>query len=406
MVSVFRVPKLGLTAEEVTIAKWLKNPGDPVTAGEPFVVVETDKAALDVEAPGDGFLSAQRVEEGGVIAVGAELAVFVSSRDEVGQGAQAPVPTAAEEPPGPAQPAVPAGAASVPDALAPGAERHRASPAVRRRAMRQGIDLGAIRGTGPNGRIRMQDLDLAAGAAEAPALRTPGAAHIEAMGRVRRTTAQRMLESAQAIPQFTLRREVDVETVLELRQILRESFLRSDAPLSLMDFLIQASADALIRHPALRSQLAGPLSDGRIAVREGADIGMAVAAPEGLLVPVIAGAHELSLVEIARARRACVDAAKTGRLPARFAGQGCFTISNLGPYDVDEFHALVNPGEAAIVAVGRVRRVPAENDGAIALRPRMVLTFTFDHRLVDGAEGAQFAKDLVEKFESRDWRLV
>lgn len=161
-----------------------------------------------------------------------------------------------------------------------------------------------------------------------------------------------------------------------------------------------------MKHPMLRGQLAAPLEEGRVQIRDSADIGIAVAASEGLLVPVIAGVEGLPLLEIAKVRRQAVEAAASGRLPAKFAVPGCFTISNLGPYGVDAFHALVNPGEAAILALGAVRRLAVEHEGAIALRRRVALTFTFDHRLVDGAEGARFAGDIVDMFEGRDWTLV
>lgn len=406
LTTVFRVPKLGLTAEEVKIANWLKQPGDPVKAGEAFVVVETDKAALDIEAPQDGFLQRRYAEEGGVVAVGAELAAFAATRDEPAEALpQAPASrTAAPATLAPVPGDTPYdGGAAVPRDN-PADTRYRASPAVRQRARERGIDLAAIVGTGPRGRIRLQDLENAAppGAAQ-PA---PAARHVEEIGRVRRATAQRMLASARDIPQFTLRRSVDVETVLAMRALLLESFRRAEAPLSITDFLLQASAHALMLHPDLRAQISGALEDGRVAVRDAADIGIAVATPAGLLVPVLQGVERMSLVEIAGSRREAVAAAQAGRLPARFAGQGCFTVSNLGAFDVDEFHALVNPGEAAIVAVGTIRQVPAVQDGQVVVRQKLTLTFTFDHRLVDGAEGAQFAKDLVDKLEGRDWRLV
>ena len=161
-----------------------------------------------------------------------------------------------------------------------------------------------------------------------------------------------------------------------------------------------------MKHPALRAQLAGSLEAGRLQIRDTAAFVIAVAAAEGLLVPVIAGVDRMPHREIAKARRLAVDTAASGRLPASFAVPGCFTVSNLGPYGADAFHALVNPGEAAIVAVSAVRRGPVEHEGAIALRRRVALPFTFDHRLVDGAAGALFAGDIVATLERRDWTLV
>lgn len=400
MANVFRVPKLGLTAEEVTVDKWLKGPGDPVRAGEPFVVLQTDKAALDVDAPQDGYLQECLRQVGDVVPIGAELAVFSTVPGDTSVQREGATFSTADPNQAAAQPAHPKSSAPTYDNHM---ERHRGSPAVRRRARELGLDLDGVVGTGPRGRIRMQDLNAKPNAHLAQSSADPA---IGEMSRVRLATAQRMVVSAQTIPQFALRREADMEKVMSVRDLLRSSFATSGADLSLMDFLLMAAAQSLMQYPALRTHLVGELGEGRTAVCHNADIGVAVASTQGLLVPVISGVQDLSLLDIAKARRAAVDAAQGGHLPARFAGKGCFTVSNLGPYGVDAFDALINPGEAAIVAVGAVRHVPSAHEGVLALRRRMVLTFSFDHRLVDGAEGAQFAGDLVNRLEAADFRLV
>lgn len=381
--------------EEVTIQEWLKKPGEPVREGEPFLVVETDKAALYIEAPVDGYLRKTMAEPGERVTLNGVLAIFSTAPDE---------PVAEEAAPARASLSAASATAEPRPGEVADRPRHRASPAVRRRARELGFDLAGIVGTGPHGRIRMEDVEARASAPKTIGADAAGASL--QLGRIRLVTARRMMQSAAEIPQFTLRHRVDMRAVLELRTVLRASFARSGARLSLMDFLLQASSEALMAHPNLRAVLDGPLSRGTVQIRPHASIGIAVDTPAGLLVPVLPGVEKLSLVEIARMRNEAVQAAVSGALPARFLAPGTFTVSNLGPFDVDEFHALVNPGEAAILAVGSIRKVVGVEGERPVPKDELVLTFTFDHRLVDGAEGARFAKTLVDRLEGRDWRII
>lgn len=395
MVKVFRVPKLGLTMDQVTVNGWLKEPGDLVQAGDPFVTVETDKAALDVEATEDGYLRQRAAAVGESVPVGAPLAVFSTTRDEaLGQAPAdgdigAPPPARAEATPVARTTDVPTG------------PRHRASPAVRRRARELGIDLVTLGGSGPSGRIRMRDLDNFRPAPAAP-VATSGAER-RVLSRVRRVSAERMVESARSIPQYSLRRYVDVTTLTGMLTTLRANFGKG---LSITDFILQATAQAIMAHPLLRSEMTEPLSEGVYLVHPHADVGLAVDTPEGILVPVIPAAEELSLAQFAAARHEAVAAAMEGRILSRFAGRATFTISNLGPFGVDEFHALVTPGETGVLAVGAVRRVPHMDFGTLCEKDVIALTWTFDHRLVDGVQGARFSETLTTAIGKGSWRLV
>lgn len=216
------------------------------------------------------------------------------------------------------------------------------------------------------------------------------------MSRVRRTTAERMVASATDIPQFSLRRRVAVEAVLAAKQRLVASSGEA-VRLSLTDFLLRALARGLMAHPALRGRLEGTLADGVVSLSPTADIGLAVDTPSGLLVPVLADLGEKSVAEIAELRSEAVAGARLGRLSARFAGEPVFSLSNLGPFAVDDFTALVSPGETGVLAVGAVRPEPVAEDGHVQVRPMLTLTFSFDHRLIDGAEGARFAARVAEE---------
>lgn len=395
MVKVFRVPKLGLTMDQVTVNRWLKEPGDAVRAGDPFVVVETDKAELDVEATEDGYLRQQAASPGEAVPVGAPLAVFTTSPDE-----SVPAGVAGKEgEPASLPPQAPSPRTSTPDD--PRTARYRASPAVRRRARELGIDLAAVAGSGPSGRIRLRDLDVphpeSASSAAAPAMERG------VLSRVRRVSAQRMVDSARTIPQFTLRQTVDVSNLEQLLSTLRSSF---STGVSITDFIVSACAAAMMEHPLLRSELQEPLSEGVYLVHPHADIALAVDTPEGIVAPVIGQADALALASLAGERRQAVAAAMAGRLPSRFAGRSTFTVSNLGPFGVDEFHALVTPGDAAVVAVGAMRKTPRLEPGGVIERTVLTLTFTFDHRLVDGAEGARFAQAVVSRMQGDSWQLV
>jgi pyruvate dehydrogenase E2 component (dihydrolipoyllysine-residue acetyltransferase) len=346
------MPALGMAQDTGTVLRWLKEDGASVVKGEPLLEVETDKVTVEIEAPADGTLAGLAVPEGAEVPVGSVIALVLAEGEQVA--------------------AVPAPAAAAPPAASP--RRRLASPKARRLAEARGIDLAAVAGSGPGGAVVAEDLE-GTGPEPPPAL---------AVGTVWRVMAERMARAWQEIPQFVLTRDVDARRLL-----------RRDEGVSVTDLLVQASAGALARHPRVRASW----RDGDL-VAGGVDVGVAVATAEALVVPVIHGADRLTLAEISARRRELAGAARAGTLRPEDVQGATFTISNLGMYGVDAFQAIVNPPQAAILAVGRIVERPVAIDGALAARPILTLTLSFDHRVVDGARGAEFLDTLASLVES------
>jgi pyruvate dehydrogenase E2 component (dihydrolipoamide acetyltransferase) len=375
------IPKVGLVMEEVRVVRWLKNVGDGVTAGEPLLEVETEKSVVEIEAAATGRLTQILVQADSRAAVGDQVA-WIESDEAEGAGA-----AAARE-----------------------GERHaariRSTPVARKLAAEHDIDLGALVGTGPGGRVQLDDVQRALGAPrlQAPRLAKPSA---QSLPPLRRALARAMTLSNATIPQFTVARSVDWTEL----QFLRREFgakLADDAPgLSVNDFLLLAVARALMEFPALNATFSGdPESDDACLVQaSGAHIGLVVAIDNGLLVPVIHGVERLGLAQIARRRQDCVERGLKGRLKREEVDGATFSISNLGAQGPDRFTAIINPPQSAILAVGRQRDCVVLRDGAIVVRPQSDLTLTVDHRVADGRLASQFLARLVAILEGRDWRL-
>ena len=438
------MPALELAQETGKVLHWLKRPGDTVRKGEPIVEIETDKVTVEIEAPASGVLRDVSAQEGDVVPVGRTIAVLVGADEAAVTAAAATV-----MPPGsaaatgalPAPPAL-AGAAAVGSAGAVKAsplarkvaEQHgvdiarirtpsgriekadvlafvesqkgsgnggqgrlvAASPKARRLAAERGLDLGALRGTGPGGAVLVTDLPAARVAAASAIGTAPleGARPVSApgVGTVWRIMAERMTASWTSAPHFYLVREVNVSRLVSWLDRARK---QTGARITYSDLLVKLVAAGLIRHPRVNVSW----RDGAIAQHAEINIGLAVAIDDGLVVPVIHHADTLGLAEIAARREDVVARAQAGKLrPADIQG-GVFTISNLGMYGVDAFSAIVNPPQAAILAVGRIAdRVVAVN-GQPAVQPTMMLTLSCDHRALDGARGAQFLGALAELVE-------
>lgn len=398
----FCMPKLGITMDEGTVSRWLVREGGAVRAGDPLLLVETDKAEVEVVATEDAVVLKILVDDGGSAPVGKPIAYFGKPGE---------------------QPAVAPAATHPATATAVAAERRRASPLARRLAAAHGLELGALSGTGPRGRVIRRDVEaaLAARAATPAAVAAPAASpaaapvpaaaaagptggRLEQLSRMRRIIAERMTYSVQTIPTFRITMAADVTATLALRDTLAPLLSRAGVRLTLTDFLIQAAAQALMEHPAANASfVAGPdWASSQIRYHDRANIGLAVAVPDGLLVPVLAGADTLSLVETARQRSTLAEGARAGRLrPDQLSG-GTFTISNLGPYGVEQFDAIINPPEAAILAAGRAVPKPVFRDGRLEERTVIYLTATCDHRVLDGAAGARFLGGVVERLEQAD----
>jgi len=413
------MPALELAQESGKVLHWLKSPGDTVTKGEPLVEIETDKVTTEIEAPASGVLGDLTARDGDVVPVGQAIALIFAP-DEARSVGRAPAVAPPPRTGGAA--AVPAPAATIKasplareiarehgvdlaqvraaggkiekaDVLAHIASRKEpaavdgtaarltaASPKARKLAGERGLDIRALRGSGPGGAVLAADL-AAAGLREAPGV-----------GTVWRIMAERMTASWTSAPHFYLFREVNVSRLISWRERVST---QTGARITYTDLLVKLVAAALSRHPGVNASW----KDGAIVRNAQINIGLAVAIDDGLVVPVIHRADTLSLAEIAARREDVVSRGQAGKLrPADIQGGG-FTISNLGMYGVDAFNAIVNPPQAAILAVGRIAdRVIAVN-GQPAVQPTMMLTLSCDHRALDGARGAQFLGALADLLE-------
>lgn len=419
MASEVKLPRLGQGMEAGTIVKWLKAEGDRVEKGEPLYELDTDKVTQEVEAEASGVLLAIAVQEGEV-PVGQTVA-FIGSPDEaVGslgrEGGFAALEVQEEDAPGPAgvaerelgreaaaAPAAPAGRA-----FRAAEGRVKASPLARRIARQRGIDLASITGTGPEGRVVAEDVERAAAAAPAPAaapaVATPAAVaapapaegvEVQKLSSVRRTIARRLTQAWQA-PAFQITMSADMTRAQELRERLVERLAEGGTKPTISDILTKACAAALMRHRAVNALFA----DDAVELHPSANVGLAVAAPAGLVVPVLPSCERRTIGEIAAARAALVGRARTGKLELSELQGGTFTISNLGMYGVEQFVAVLNPPQVAILAVGAVEEKPLARDGELVVRPLVALTLTCDHRAVDGATAADFlrtVKDFLEE---------
>jgi pyruvate dehydrogenase E2 component (dihydrolipoyllysine-residue acetyltransferase) len=411
LASEVKLPRLGQGMEAGTIVKWLKAEGDKVEKGEPLYELDTDKVTQEVEAEASGVLLRIAVAEGEV-PVGQTIA-FIGE-----EGEQAPEPSGNgasaaqqvdEEPqeegsPGHAREQEREQGRDAAEQIAEARQRPtqdsgrvKASPLARRIARERGIELSALTGTGPEGRIVAEDVERA-GVSGAPAVApaAPAAAAGEVERReltsIRKTIARRLTEAWQ-IPVFQLQVSVDMTRANELVARLRE---HDEGPkATLTDVLTKVCAAALLRHREVNAQY----TDDAILLLPTANIGIAVAAPQGLVVPVIHGAERLRLADIAAARADIVSRAREGKLARDDLEDGTFTISNLGMFRVERFTAVLNPPQAAIVAIGATEERAVAVDGEVVVRPTMTITGTFDHRAVDGAPAAEFLQTVKELLE-------
>jgi pyruvate dehydrogenase E2 component (dihydrolipoamide acetyltransferase) len=383
---------LSPTMEEGRVVTWHKKEGDHVTAGDIVAEVETDKAVMELQARGDGILRRIVAGEGTTVEVGKLVAIIAAPDDDIGDvGATAPPVAAA-----PAAAAHPAGAEPAPPSAAPVAgtpttDHVKASPLARRMAREQNVDLGSVRGSGPGGRIVKRDLE---GAAPAPAGGLPrGGFEDVPVGQMRKTIAKRLAQSMGPVPHFFLTTEVDMERAAAAREELNAL---GDQRISFNDIVIKVVAMALVRHRTCNAWW----QDDHIRYFDDVHMGMAVAVEDGLITPVIRNAHLKTLRDIAAESRALAERARERRLqPDEYTG-GTFSISNLGMFGIDEFTAIINPPEAGIIAVGALAEKPVAANGSVEVRRRMRLTMSCDHRVIDGATGAQFLQTVVTMLEN------
>lgn len=400
------MPKMGDAMEEGTVLKWLKKPGDPVSEGEPIAEIQTEKSTVEIESFYTGVLKEILIPEGQTVPVGTPIARVVTEEEEVLKVSLPPV-----EVPRPEAPPQEVGVSrSQRLPTLPTEERIKASPLARRIAAEHKIDLARIRGTGPGGRIIEADvLDYlkqrkpeAVGPApptkEHPPIAPEGLPAEEYEDRepsaIRKIIARRMSASKQQTPHFYITTEVDMKSAIDLRSSLN-SLGEDRPPVSFTDMIVKASALALQKFPQVNSAYIGD----RIRYYKAIHIGIAVALEEGLVVPVLRHCEKKGLLQIAQESRSLIERARAGRLkPEEYAG-GTFTISNLGMFDVEYFSAIINPPEAAILAVGSIREKVVPYEGQIVIRPRMTLTLSADHRVLDGVIAARFLQEVKKYLE-------
>jgi len=403
MSSQVTLPRLGQGMETGTIVRWLKSEGDSVEKGEALYELDTEKVTQEVEAEASGVLLKILAGEGEEIEVGKAIAVIGEQGEEVPAGeaedptevseddAQeegSPAPEREDErergreeaPEGPSEPEQ--------SVESTNGGRVKASPLARRIARERGIELSALRGTGPEGRIVAEDVERASatGAAAAPAAAAPtGEVEVVKLNQMRKTIARRMTEAWEA-PAFQISMSADMTGSVRLREALLAQVKEGGVRPTYSDILTKVVALALMRHRDVNAHFAGD----SVKLFPTANIGIAVAIPHGLVVPVIPGCERLTIPEIAAARADIVSRTREGKLRAEDLDRGTFTISNLGMYGVERFTAVLNPPQAGILAVGAIEERAVVVDGDFEIQPRMDMTLTIDHRSVDGATASEF----------------
>jgi pyruvate dehydrogenase E2 component (dihydrolipoamide acetyltransferase) len=422
---------LSPTMEEGRLVKWLKNEGDAIKTGDVIGEVETDKAIMELVARGDGVLRKRLINEGDAVPVGTLVGVIAAADENIDAliaGAASPAPAATPAatpvaappaasptahpvpPPGPAVPSAPA-PAPAPAARAASQGPTRSSPLARRLASERGLDLGAVQGSGPNGRIIKRDIEAAAanavptgaegaapraGAASAPRAGEAGAPAFrdEPLSTIRKIIAKRLAESIGPIPTFYLTAEFDLTRVMEMRAAMAE--LGPEFKVSVNDVLLKAIAVALSQHPEVNAHWGGD----HIRYHNRVHLGMAVATDDGLIVPVIWDADRKRMSEISKEAKELATRARERKLtPEEFTGS-TFSVSNLGMFGIDQFTAIINPPEAAIIAIGTSEDKLVVIHGEPVVRQRVRLTMSCDHRIIDGAIGAKFLQTLRRLVEN------
>jgi pyruvate dehydrogenase E2 component (dihydrolipoamide acetyltransferase) len=376
------MPALGMAQETGKVLRWLKAEGDEVAKGEPLMEVETDKVTVEIEAPADGQLAGLRAPEGAEVPVGETIAVIVApGEDAPANGSAAPAPEVS---------ATAAPAPVVAQAQSAPSHRRLASPKARRLAAERGVDLDSlVDGSGPHGALVAADIPAAPAGEPAPS--APAGGELP-LSRIWSVMAERTAQSWTSAPHFYLLREGDAGRLGSWRAAAKRTLGRD---VSVTDLLVRATAAALRAHPQANAAWA----DGSIRLNDEVNVGIAVAVEDGLLVPVIHGADRIGLAAIAARREEVVARARDGALLPEDVEGGTFTISNLGMFGVDAFNAVVNPPQAAILAVGRIVERVVAVAGSPAVMPTMALTLSCDHRVVDGARAAQFLDTLATLIE-------
>jgi pyruvate dehydrogenase E2 component (dihydrolipoamide acetyltransferase) len=431
------MPKLSPTMEEGQLSRWLKKEGDKISMGEPIAEIDTDKATMEMQALSNGVLRKILINEGESAPLGQPIAIIGEPDEDISEllkataekgpatpakeeqpAAEEAAPEAKESEPAKASPAPPEDSAAPterPPAAPPSRDdgRQLISPIAARMAAEGGVNLKSLQGSGPGGRIVKRDIEAAmtakpASGSTAPHLRAVGAPRSdgkrvvygpsgyrdELLTQMRRTIAQRLVTSLGPVPHFFLTSEIEMDRAADMRAAINE--LYPDLKLSINDIVIKVAAAALVQHP----QVNASFQEKTIRYYEHADIGVAVATENGLITPVVRGADEKSLLDIAGEVRELAERARSRKLkPEEYTG-ATFSISNLGMFGIDEFTAVINPPEGAILAVGVMMPRPVARDREVVIRQTMRVTMSCDHRVIDGAVGAQFLRTFKQIMEN------
>lgn len=396
MATVITMPKLGLTMTSGSVAKWHKKEGDRVEKGEVILEVSTEKITYKVEAPESGVLRKILVQPGTKVPIGTPLCIIAAMDEDISELLkEAPTAPAAEKPAQPeAKPALVAAKPAGEEVLI------KATPIAKKIAKEQGIDLALVTGTGPGGRIVEKDvldfIERQKAVAEARPVAKAAPLKRIALSDVRQVIAERMSTSWQNSPMVTLNVDVDCTLLKKLREDLKSSFKEKGLNLSYNYILMKACAVALKEQPMLNSYLEG----NEVVLYDEVNIGLAVATEEALLVPVVKDVAGKNLYEIASDGDALIEKARKGELAIDDVTGGTFTITNLGMFGVRDFTPIINPPQCAILGVGEMKDKPCVCDGQIVVKPMMTLSLTFDHRIVDGAQGAMFIRRVKELLEN------
>jgi len=418
MATQITMPQMGFDMTEGTIAAWLKQEGDPVTKGEPIAEIETDKTTIQIEAFASGVLRRIVALAGQKVPVGQVIGVIA----DPGEAADDPLPAALPSAPQAVPVETPLIPATVPDAAA-NAGRVIATPVARRLAEQYGIDLRLIKGSGPEGRITKADVEAHVAAAPQPAVPSvpqplptvapdyvapqlppiaaePAAAK-QPLTRMRQVIAARMVASKQQVPHFYITVSVEMDAALALRAQINESLKAEGVKVSVNDMVIRAVALALRRFPNMNASFS---PDG-VEPHPQVHVGCAVTVPGGLVTVTVRDADTKTLRQISKEMSALAERARENKMQPGDAGGQTFTISNLGMYGVDNFLAIVNQPDAGILAVATANLTPVVRDGQVVIRTMMNMTLSGDHRLTDGAEGAQFINE-VKRLLENPWSLI
>ncbi|HEV8149165.1 MAG TPA: dihydrolipoamide acetyltransferase family protein [Gemmatimonadales bacterium] len=405
---------LSPTMEEGRLVEWKKREGDPVAVGDVLAEVETDKAVMELVARAGGTLLKQLVAAGATVPVSSPVGWIGQAGESVDGGGAATSPVTGDRLPVTAQPQGPSPQSAPSEAARPSpappetserptvqtSDRIKASPLARKIAGERGVDLAAVSGSGPEGRVVKRDLEAVSGERLAVSGK-PGAIPLTAhrlpltayedipLSQLRKTIAKRLAQSIGPIPTFYLTSEVDMERVAEARDALNAAAGEQDK-ISFNDIVLKAVATALRQHPACNAWW----QDDHVRVWQEVHLGMAVAVEDGLITPVIRHADAKSLRELSRETRDLAKRARDRKLTAEEYTGSTFSVSNLGMFDIEHFTAIINPPEAGILAVGSIAAVPAVVAGQLQVRRRMRMTLSCDHRVIDGATGARFLQTL------------